>query len=233
VHKPRRPVEIVSRTDLSPSVSDYRLRVRDSFPFLWAPGQYVELFAPQQPDGALPYSLASAPDPARRDELELAVGSGGGRELLAALPIGGELAMSGPFGHLLWPPTGHSALMVSTGAGTAPLRALLQATLREPDSHSVILLCGFRSERDVLWRGEFESLALASTRFYYELTLSQPDPSWQGRRGRVQEHAVELAQRLTQPTVFLCGSLAMVREVQSLLEQRAGIPTRDIFAEGY
>ncbi|HVJ17044.1 MAG TPA: FAD-binding oxidoreductase, partial [Polyangiaceae bacterium] len=139
--KPRRPVEIVSRTDLSPSVCDYRLRLRDGLPFSWAPGQYVELYAPQDPDEALPYSLASAPDPARPGELELAVGNGSGRDLLAALPVGGELSLSGPHGHLLWPPTGHNALLVSSGTGTAPLRALLQATLRAGDSGSLILLC--------------------------------------------------------------------------------------------
>jgi CDP-4-dehydro-6-deoxyglucose reductase, E3 len=243
VDKPRRSVEILSRTDLSPGVCDYRLRVRDGEPFAWAPGQYVELFAPQEPDEALPYSIASAPDPARPGELELAVGSGSGRELLAALPVGTDLMMSGPFGQLLWPPpkssvaatapTGHSVLMVSSGTGAAPLRALLQATLRTEDSHSVTLLCGFRSESDVLWRSEFEKLARDNPRFSYVLTLSQPSRTWSGRKGRVQEHAVELAQKLTRPTVFLCGSLAMVKDVQSLLEERASVPARDIFAEGY
>ena len=121
----------------------------------------------------------------------------------------------------------------TSGTGTAPLRALLQATLRAGDSGSLILLCGFRSERDVLWRDEFETLARANSRFDYALTLSQPDPGWQGLQGRVQEHAVELARRLERPTVFLCGGLAMVGEVQTLLEERAGVPTRDIFAEGY
>jgi len=241
--KHRRSVEIVSRTDLSPSVCDYRLRVRDGTPFSWAPGQYVELFAPSAPDDALPYSIASAPDPARPGELELAVGNGSGRELLAALPVGSELQMSGPYGQLLWPApmslvsalasTGRGALMIGAGTGVAPLRALLQATLRDGRAEPVILLSGFRSEGDVLWRAEFEELARDNPRFSYALTLSQPAPSWRGLRGRVQKHAVELARELSQPTVFLCGSLAMVAEVRGLLEKQASVPARDIFAEGY
>jgi CDP-4-dehydro-6-deoxyglucose reductase, E3 len=232
--KPRRPVELLARTDLSPSVCDYRLRVRDQEPFDWAPGQYVELFAPSQPDEPLPYSIASAPDPTRPGVFELAVGNGSGRELLAAVPIGGELTMSGPRGHLLWPPTGHSALMIGVGTGVAPLRALVQACLGTGDTHPIILLCGFRSEGDVLWRDEFERLASENDHFRYDLTLTLPSPLlWSGRRGRVQEHAVELAQALEQPTVFLCGSRLMVDDVQRLLEQQADVPASAIFAEGY
>lgn len=212
---------------------DYRLRVEDARSFSWAPGQYVELFAPSEPDEPLPYSIASAPDPERPGEFELAVGSGSGRELLAALPVGSELTISEAKGHLLWPPTGHSALMIGVGTGTAPLRALVQACLRTGDTQPIILLCGFRNESDVLWREEFAELARRHPHFHYELTLTLPSAHWQGREGRVQEHALELAGRLERPTVFLCGSRVMVDDVQRLLEEQAGVPSRDIFAEGY
>jgi NAD(P)H-flavin reductase len=127
--KHRRLARLVARTELSPSVESYRLRVEGPRPFTWAPGQYVELYAPSAPDLPLPYSIASAPDALAPGEFELAIGTGRGKELLSSLPLGTELLLSGPFGRMIWPPTGSAALLVGTGTGVAPLRALLQETL--------------------------------------------------------------------------------------------------------
>jgi NAD(P)H-flavin reductase len=214
-------------------VADYRLRVEEGAPFVWVPGQYVELYAPSDPDEALPYSIASAPDPELPNEFELAVGPGSAGDPLAELPAGSPLLLAGPYGQLLWPPTGDSALMIGVGTGVAPLRALVQATLRERKAHHLVLLCGFRTDSDILWQREFEALERATARLRYAVTLTQPSPEWRGMRGRVQEHALELAVGLAEPAVFLCGSVAMVQDCQRLLEEGAGVPADKIFAEGY
>lgn len=231
--KSLRPAEIVSLERLTPSVSSYRFRLLDGKPFGWAPGQYVELFSPNSPQEPLPYSIASAPDPARENEFELAIGPGSGRDLLSGVGPGSRLQVAGPFGELLWPPSGGTALMIGTGTGVAPLRALLQATLRGSEAYDLILLSGHRSEEDILWGAELAALSRESGRFQYEVTLTQPSDAWTGRRGRVQEHTLDLRARLHEPTVFLCGGLTMVNECRRLLEEQGQIPSRRIFAEGY
>ncbi len=224
---------LLGRTALSPSVSCYRFRVPGAALFGWVPGQYVELYAPASPDEALPYSIASAPDAERPSEFELAVGPGTTGDPFTDLPVGSELELAGPFGRLLWSPLGSTALMIGVGTGVAPLRALTQATLHHTPEQNITLLCGFRSESDVLWRSEFERLQSRVPNFHYAVTLTQPSPGYPGLHGRVQAHVLELAAGLPEPTVFLCGKTAMVQECQRLLEEGADIPPHKIFAEGY
>ena len=230
---PRRLVRLLSRELLSPSVCAYRFRVESEGPFVWAPGQYVELFAPSAPDLPLPYSIASAPDVRAPGEFELAIGTGSGRELLAPLPVGSELLLAGPFGRMIWSPAGSSALLVGAGTGVAPLRALLQARLDGDDIAEIVLLAGFRGQADILWRLEFEALARRYERFRYLCSLTQPDETWSGLRGRVQEHVVSLARGLRDPSAFLCGTKEMVEACGRLLIDEAGVPAGRILAEGY
>jgi NAD(P)H-flavin reductase len=226
-------VRLLSRDPLSPSVCAYRFRVEGEGPFVWAPGQYVELFAPSAPDLPLPYSIASAPDARAPGEFELAIGTGSGRELLAPLPIGAELQVAGPFGRMIWSPSGSSALLVGAGTGVAPLRALLQARLDGGDGAPIVLFAGFRERKDILWREELEGLVRRYAHFRFLCTLTQPDETWSGLRGRVQQHVVSLARELRDPSVFLCGAKAMVEECGRLLIDEALVPPGRILAEGY
>lgn len=230
---PRRSARLLSREKLSPNVACYRFRVEGQGPFVWAPGQYVELFAPGAPELALPYSIASAPDARTPGEFELAIGAGSGRELLGPLPVGSVLELAGPYGRLIWSPAGSSALLVGAGTGVAPLRALLQARFDSGDAAQVTLLAGFRNEADILWRDEFEELSRRFTHFRYICSLTQPEASWSGLRGRVQEHVVALARELGEPSAFLCGSKQMVEECGRLLVEQAGVPQAKILAEGH
>ncbi len=231
---PRRLVRLLARDTLTPNVCAYRFRVEGDGPFVWAPGQYVELFAPSAPDLPLPYSIASAPDVRAPGEFDLAIGTGSGRELLAPLPVGAELLLAGPYGRMIWSPAGSSALLVGAGTGVAPLRALLQARLDGVDDVAdITLLAGFRRQPDILWRLELEALARRHEHFRFLCTLSQPDETWSGLRGRVQEHVISLARDLRDPSVFLCGTKDMVEACGRLLVDEAGVPPGRILAEGY
>lgn len=215
----RRVVELIRSEPLSSVVRNLTFRALDAEPFRWEPGQYVELYSGDSV--AQPYSIASAPDPARPGVLELAVTELGQRLQEAGLERlvpGARFEMAGPFGGLTRAGLEHRpALLVGTGTGIAPLRALLQEELRRSAGPPIALLHGARTEEDLLFEPELRAMAAGHPRFRYEPTLSRAAPGWRGRTGYVQAHLAPLLAELGDAVVFVCGAPAIVEEVTGLL----------------
>lgn len=202
-------------------------------PLSWAPGQYLTLSTVDAPELATPYSIASAPEREREGEFDLAVSANGGQDLLARLHLGARVFVSGPRGHFVWAPAPGHTLLIGMGTGLAPLRAILQASLDHGATGSVTLLFGARSEADILWRDEFSQLARRDPRFVFEPTLSRPDATWRGRVGRVQDHLSEVVAGLPEPSVYLCGSRAMVGDCVERLIGELGVDPARIRSEAH
>jgi ferredoxin-NADP reductase len=243
-----RNVEVLRAEDLSPSVKGLTLACADGQPLAFLPGQWVNVRVPvehaqgaEDADAAevRPYSIASAPDREHPERFELAVTRvEQGRVSLALhkLRAGSRLEIDGPYGfftrqdHLEEP-----ALLVGTGTGVGPLRAMIQAELRArgPQGPTLSLLFGCRTQADLLYRAEFEALAREHAHFHFEPSLSRPDDAWTGRRGYVQTQLAELVTRLGHPHVYVCGLSAMVNDVRAVLKQSLGYDRKRIHTERY
>lgn len=211
-----------------------RCVVRTDSAMVWEPGQHIELFEAGEPEVRVPYSIASAPDPARPDILELVIGPGKRRTFVQSLQVGDRFMLCGPAGDFRRPGDRPiSALLVATGTGVAPIRAMVQGwAVRQPPGALVTLLLGSRGQDEILFREEFSKLAREAPRFRFEPTLSRPGPGWTGRSGRVQQHVAELVSALGHAEAYVCGQIEMVAEsVDELL--RAGLAENAIFGTGY
>lgn len=225
--------ELVSRAPLSARVQ--RLRLRAVSEFRWAAGQYlIVVRAPAQAEQMfLPYSIASAFDPARPGELELAAAFGAGADAIDALRPGDRLEVQGPASDFTWQADPRdSALLVGVGTGIAPLRALIQEELGRTSTRRVLLLAGHRAPEDVLFADDFADLAREHARFSFVPTLTGAHEHWVGRRGRVQAQLAEAATELGELDAYVCGRLDMVNEVTTALEL-LGVPRARIRSEGY
>jgi NAD(P)H-flavin reductase len=217
---------LVARRDLAPQVVLLRFRMDAGQQLIWAPGQYLTLSTADAPATAIPYSIASAPEPSLAGEFELAVSTNGGQELLARLQLGTRVLVSNPQGRFVWVPARGATLLIGMGTGLAPLRAILQASLAHEATHPIGLLFGVRSEADILWHEEFTRLAERNPRFSFEPTLSRPGSAWLGRSGRVQEHLAQVLRGLPEVSVYLCGSRAMVEDCIERLNTLGVDPAR-------
>lgn len=232
-----RTLELADARMLSPSVRELVLRTTDGRPYDYLAGQWVKLYLGEGIERD--YSIASAPDPERPDQLVLAVTrveGGPGSERLHAMPVGARLEARGPNGLFVRDDAerAHPALYVGTGTGLAPLRAMLHEELRAPEGPPQVLLFGARCEEDVLWRGELEELARTSPRFRYEITLSRADTAvWKGRCGWVQHHLPELLETVPSAHVYVCGLSRMVGEVRRVLKEELGVERRRVHSERY
>jgi NAD(P)H-flavin reductase len=208
--------------------------------FRFEPGQWVNLYFPghqnQRGDVLKPaYSIASAPSNDGRFALAVARAKGGtAGALLHAASIGARIQAGGPFGAFLMAPIERPILMVATGTGIAPFRSMLEASARQV-RQPMALLFGNRDESEVLYRGEFESLARENSLFSFQPTLSQPDPKWTGRHGYVQLHLRELVNSLGGPgcDVYICGQAEMVNDVRRILQDELGLVAKRLHVERY
>jgi len=224
-------VELIARAPLSSRV--HRLRFASRSPFTWLAGQHLVVVRAAGQALFLPYSIASASDPKKPGQFELAVAIQAGADVMDTLPIGAELEVEGPAGAFTWqaePSSG--ALLVGAGTGIAPLRALIEAELARASDTRLLLLAGHREPEDVLFAQDFARFAAEHSRFQFVPTLTRGDSAWLGARGRVQAQLLEAARSLAPLDAYVCGRLEMVSDVVRLLVSN-GVPESRIRSEGF
>ncbi|HET9954719.1 MAG TPA: FAD-dependent oxidoreductase [Polyangiaceae bacterium] len=212
----RVPAELVSVRGLSNHAACLRLRVTSNR-FVWRPGQHVEVSTTDEPDHAVPYSIASRPLPDHPGEFELAI-SNRGTDWLDRLNGKTGLLVSEPQGQFIWRPEPEATLLVGIGTAVAPLRAMLHAALALRADVPITLLLGARTETDILFREELWGLSRKHPRFQFEPSLTHPSAHWSGLRGRIQQHLLRILHDFTPNVAYVCGSSEMVRDVLSRLE---------------
>lgn len=217
---------------LTPDVRELTLAPDRAAPH--SAGQWVSVKIPRG-DELLPrsYSIASADREDGSFDLAVTFVEGGpGSNFLHAMRPGESVSIGDPMGFFTLPEALlHPLLMVATGTGVAPMRAMLQQLERVGVSVPVTLLLGVRTLADALYDAEFRALAARAPWFRYELTLSRGEGQGGARAGYVQSHLAELAAPGSH--AYVCGLNAMLREVRAELKQSLGFTRERIHTERY
>ena len=234
-------VRLVEKRQLTPAVRELTFERTDGVTFAFEAGQWVSLVLPH-PEGELrrAYSIASPPFGSPRFEVAITQVEGGpGSTFLHDLPLGATLTAIGPQGFFTRPfhKSGPS-LFVATGTGITPLRSMIRTAASAGSVMPLWLVAGVRTEGDIIYRDELESLAQANPHVRVEFTLSRANDEWRGRRGYVQTHVKELwneleALGLGPPHAYICGLQKMVGAVRELLRKEMGVPREQVHAERY
>ena len=202
----------------------------DGHPFEYAAGQAV-LVGNQGSETRKPYSIACAPEDARRDGwIELLVGMDEDPQGGPAFTLrrGATVDVEGPLGTFTFPaaPVEGRFLFIAGGSGIAPLRAMLRHALQIPHAN-VGLLYSARTPDDFAYESELRALADAGhIELRQTVTRAGDTIDWRGARGRIGR--VELGQLVHDPETlcFVCGPPTLVDEVPKLLEEIGVGPSR-------
>ncbi|HVY30692.1 MAG TPA: hypothetical protein VHB79_29235 [Polyangiaceae bacterium] len=220
--------ELVARGALSPRV--VKMTFESAQPFPRAAGQYAVLTLMEGTSHA--FSVATPFDEAHPGRFEIAAARGTSADPLLELEPGSTVSVTGPSGSLVWKADVPS-LLVATGTGISPLRAIVVEQLARSVSLPLTLLFGCRDSAEELWGDELRQLAHEHARFRFIPTHSQPEGAYHGRMGRVQAHLAELARELgPEGRAYLCGHTPMVNECTALL-LRQGVPAEHVHGESY
>ena len=193
-------------------------------------GQAVKVGA-RGADARKPYSIAAAPEDARRDDcLELLVGIDGDKESGTHLTLepGAQVDVEGPIGSFTFPaaPQERRFVFIAGGTGIAPLRAMLRHALTIPH-RDIGLFYSARTPDEFAYEAELREFAAAG---YIELrqTVTRADAAagWVGARGRLDRAA--LAELVHDPATlcFICGPSTLVDEMPKRLGDLGVPPSR-------
>jgi NAD(P)H-flavin reductase len=190
--------------------------------FSYAPGQAV-LVATHGFEKRKPYSIAAAPEDARRDgyiELLVGVDADGGPGPHLTLEADVAVDVEGPVGVFTLPdnPLERRFIFIAGGTGIAPLRAMLRHALPTPN-REFGLLYSARTPDEFAYEHEFKALAREG-RLELRQTITRADgASWSGARGRISRADLQPLVHDPATLCFVCGPPALVDEIPRHLEE--------------
>jgi NAD(P)H-flavin reductase len=218
--------EITAIENINPAVKRFFFKVPGTESFHFEPGQFVMLDLPiESKVKTRSYSIASAP---KGNEFELCIvineQGQGTPYLFNQVQVGSVIKCAGPLGKFNLPKEiQHDVLMIATGTGIAPFRAMLQDLSSK--SHlskmpgKVHLIFGNRFKQDILYKEEMEQLAKEYPAFNFHAVLSR-EQDWEGPKGYVHSIYEDILHDNRPAHIFICGWSAMVREARDRLYAR-------------
>lgn len=169
------------------------------------------------------YSIASAPEDARRDgAIELLVGvreSGDPSDHLILQP-GAEVDVEGPLGSFTFPPAvaEPNIIFIAGGTGIAPLRAMLRHAIAiKPAPRRVGLLYSARTPDEFAFADEFRALAGGGVIEFRQTITRETTLDWSGSRGRIDREALQPLVHGADTLCFICGPRSLVDDMPGIL----------------
>ena len=222
---------------LGESVVRLRLAPESGRSMSYREGQFLTV---ELPDGDLrSYSMAAPVCDDGTLELHIRLYPNGKFSSLLRdrLGAGDKLKVHGPFGDCTWQAPSSSqtpVLMLATGTGIAPLKALLEAALRAGCANPIWVYWGGRKAEDFYLSAHFNAL----TRWHRNLrfiTVVAPDgdPCWTGERGYVQDVAARRHPNLDGACVYVCGAPAMVSAARTRLIDDCRLCAQNFHADAF
>ncbi len=202
----------------------------------YRPGQYMNILLP---DGRTrSFSMASPPVPTVRKSNSISAASRAATStdtVLARAAPGMPLHIQAPLGAFCYHPEDYRPLlMVATGTGLAPIKAILESLLDDPDCPPVsAVLQECAPKRTCHLRDVIESWKERLYEFEFVPVLSRAGPSWQGRRGqrcRMRSHRTTTT--CPNMPIYVCGSPDMVAEAKAVFAT-LGASLEHLYADSF
>jgi len=235
MHPPQHFIaRLEDKNELNPRYIHYSFELQKPLKMDFLAGQYLSVKVSDQ-GLRRSYSICSSPDIKHGFEFLIDRQPGGvGCKFFDSLKFGDEIETLGPLGTFVMADDEHEkeVILVATGSGIAPLRAMILDRLQvHHDKRKITLLWGMRHETELFWELDFQDISQEIDNFEFMPVISQPISNWPLTVGRVTQYLKEA--NLNEETgYYLCGSAAMITEVKSILQQR-GIPNHFIYHEKF
>lgn len=233
------PVRVAALERLAPDVMRVLLQPPPGQHLHYAAGQYVDVLLPGNRRRS--YSLA-APAREGQEQLELHIRHLPGGlftdQVFGKLKARDVLRIEGPFGTFGLHDAASTApaILLASGTGFAPIKALVEQLLATGSQRPVHLYWGGRRREDLYQHALCLEWAQAlAGRLAYVPVLSDAPASdgWTGRTGWVHEAVLQDHADLSQHEVYACGAPAMVEAARRDFAARAGMRAAAFFADAF
>ena len=240
-HQARRTLRVAEVIQETPTVRTFVLEPADpARPLAYTAGQHLTLLVGI--DGTTHrrcYSFSTSPTSGDRPAITVKRDPSGlvSRHLHERIRPGDTLTVTeptGPFTLDTDAALARTVVFVAGGVGITPLVSLAETLLREEPASRAILLCGNRSEDEIIFRTRLATLeSTLGGRLVVRHALDSVPAGWDGLTGPLDGARV-LAALGDDPAdaYFVCGPEAMMQSVCTALENR-GIPRERIRTERF
>jgi len=210
------------------AVIGLRLPMNENFRFL--AGQYIDFLLK---DGKRrSYSLAVRPDPAGITALEIHVRHTPGGvftdHVFASLKVRDLLRFEGPLGSFyLREDSNKPIVMLASGTGFAPIKALCEHALEKKISRPITLYWGVRLKRDLYM------LDLPRSWPHVKFIPVLSDETWDGRMGFVHRAVMEDFPDMSGVQVYACGAPIVVESARKDFSAQCKLPPDEFYADSF
>nr|WP_196791555.1 globin domain-containing protein [Motilibacter deserti] len=222
---------VVSHERRTLDIAVVRLEPRERLDFV--PGQAVAVESELRPRLWRYYAVANAPREDNVLELHVQAHDGGpvSSALVRHLAVGDAVRLGPPQGGLVLDTTSdRDLLLVASGTGVAPLKAILEQVTQDDVARRVDFYVEARTAADLYDLESLQALARAHPWVTVVPVVSDED-DYPGEKGRVSDVVVRDGPWGSRD-VFVCGAPLMVDEtVKELI--KAGVPEHRIRAERF
>lgn len=171
-----------------------------------------------------PYSLSSSPAEALEGKYTITVkrvpGGTASNFMLDHWRIGDPVTLTGPLGEFVYLPVrdGKTVIGVAGGSGITPFHSFAKAIADGDEDFRLILLYGSRTEKDILFKDEFDALEKASDKIKVVHVLSDEEkPGFE--HGFVTAELIRRYAPQENYSIFLCGPAGMYSFVDKQIEK--------------
>nr|WP_315466214.1 CDP-6-deoxy-delta-3,4-glucoseen reductase [uncultured Rhodoferax sp.] len=229
------PTRVTTMQKVSDDVMVLQLQLPANDTFLYRPGQYIEFLLR---DGARrSYSMANAPQ-GNSVELHIRHMPGGKftDHVFGAMKEKEILRVEGPHGSFfLREDTDKPLILLASGTGFAPLKALLEHMLAQGITRKATLYWGGRRPQDLYmdaWVKDFQK-QLPSLDYVPVVSDALPEDAWTGRTGFVHHAVLADFADLRGHQVYACGAPVVVDSARRDFVAQSGLPEEEFFADAF
>jgi len=232
------PTRVLSIGRPSSDVAVLRLQLPANQSFQYHAGQYIEFMLR---DGSRrSYSMANAPGnlgmpPAIELHIRHLPGGKFTDQVFGTLKEKDILRMEGPFGSFFLRESDKPMVLLASGTGLAPIKALVEQLQATASTRPAVLYWGCRSRADLYLNDWAEQAARDLPNLRYVPVLSDPLPGdgWTGRTGLVHQAVMADLPDLAGHQVYACGAPLMVDAARRDFSTRCGLPDDEFLADAF
>jgi CDP-4-dehydro-6-deoxyglucose reductase len=229
------PCRVQKMERLADDVMVLHLKLPASERLVFLAGQYLDFL---QKDGSRrSFSMACAPHDADALQLHVRHVAGGAftDHVFGKMKERDILRFEGPLGtFFLREDTAKPIVLVASGTGFAPIKAIIEEALHKGISRPMSLYWGGRRPKDLYLNALAESWAARGLLKYVPvISDALPEDLWSGRTGFVHRAVMEDFPDLSGHQVYACGVPVMVDAARKDFTASCGLPEEEFYADSF
>ena len=228
--------EVIAVIDRAPGVKSFRFKTDKRL--LFEPGQFffVSIMINGQ-ERTKPFSFSSPPTEVGYIEFTKRLTGSDFSNALNKLSIGDWAKIKAPFGNFTFCQEHKKIAFLSGGIGITPIRSISRYVIDKNLATDMILLYGNNTQRDIIFKKDFDLMSGGKGNFKVVYTLTSKDIDkdiWQGSTGYIDaDMIIKEVPDYKERIFYICGPPAMVKILNSMLQERLHLSKEKIVIENF